>query len=180
MDAHPALTHRTPPLRRQAVAGLALALMGAAALVALPSSAGAQEAAGPDEAAVLQVVRDLFDGMREKDEDKLRGVFHADARLHSTQVGPDGSPRTGTSEVDTFIANVLAAQAMLDEVTFDETVLVSDNLAMAWTPYNLFVDDRFQHCGVDLFNMIRTEEGWKVLQLTDTRTREGCDPERRS
>ncbi|HSG50092.1 MAG TPA: nuclear transport factor 2 family protein [Longimicrobiales bacterium] len=152
------------------------------ALVLLPAGVagpGALAAQSPDEAAVLDVVRTLFDGMREKDEAKLRSVFHPEARLHTATMDRDGNPATPGNPAETFVTNVLGAQAHLDEVTFDEVVLVDGNLAMAWTPYNIFVDGAFQHCGVDLFVMTRSPEGWKILQLVDTRTREGCDPERR-
>lgn len=152
--------------------------VGMLALLAMAAPASSQERS-PDEEAVLQVVRDLFDGMREKDQSKLEGVFHPEARLHSAGTRPDGTPVTQATDIQAFIQNVVGSQAYLDEVTFDERVELSGNLAMAWTPYNLFVNDGFQHCGVDVFVMTRTSQGWKVLQLADTRTREGCDPERR-
>ena len=72
-----------------------------------------------------------------------------------------------------------SSEAYLDEVTFDESVLVDDDLAMAWTPYNLFVDGVFHHCGVDLFTLRRTEGRWLIAHLEDTRRTEGCDPTRR-
>lgn len=158
------------------------AMMWALALLALPagpSGAGALAAQSADEVAVLQVVGTLFDGMREKDEALLRSVFHAEARLHTATTDREGNPATPGNPAETFVTNILAARGHLDEVTFDEVVLVDGNLAMAWTPYNLFVDGAFQHCGVDLFVMTRSPEGWKILQLVDTRTRDGCDPERR-
>lgn len=121
---------------------------------------------GTDHEAVLAVVTALFDGMRGRDEAKLRSVFGEEARL-------------GTQGVDGFIERVVTGERFLDEVTFDETVLIDGDLAMAWTPYNLFVDDVFHHCGVDLFVMKLSDEGWRITQLDDTRRTEGCDPERR-
>lgn len=146
----------------------------------LPASAVAQEtdARGP-EAAVLDVVTRLFDGMREKDEALLRAVFHDEARLHTAGADDEGRPRVTSGDIESFIVGVLRAEAHLDEVTFDEVVLVDGNLATAWTPYNLFVDGEFRHCGVDAFTLVRTADGWKILQLVDTRTRTACDPGRR-
>lgn len=130
-------------------------------------------AQNPTEVEVLAVVTTLFDAMREKDEVKLRSVFHADARLHRA-----GAPDRGTP-IETFIQTVLASPADLDEVTFDEQILVDGPLAVAWTPYNFFADGEFSHCGVDAFTMVRTAESWKILQIVDTRVSEGCDPSRR-
>lgn len=123
-------------------------------------------AAQADEQAVLNVVTALFDAMRSRDAAALGQLFLPEARL-------------GTSAVDSWIEQVQNSTAYLDEITFDETVLVDGDLAMAWTPYNLFVDDSFHHCGVDLFVMRRSEGQWKILQLNDTRRTENCDPMRR-
>ena len=139
---------------------------GAMTLVAMALVLPTDLQAQTPEEEVLAVVTTLFDGMREKDEAKLRSVFHPEARL-------------GTDGIDGFIGNVVNSSAYLDEVTFDETVLIDENVAMAWTPYNLFVNDNFQHCGIDLFSFMRIEGEWKILQLLDTRRPEGCDPERR-
>jgi hypothetical protein len=140
---------------------------------------GAGQTVGDDEAAVLAVVRTLFDGMRDKDEAALRSVWHAEARLQSAGTDREGRPAVTSTAVESFVTSVLSAEPHLDEVTFDEAVRVDGNLATAWTPYNLFVDGELSHCGVDAFQMVRTPDGWKILQLTDTRTREGCDPTRR-
>lgn len=154
---------------------------GAVVAVAMAAGFAAAPVAGQgsDEEAVLGTVRTLFDGMRDKDGEMISGVLHEGASLHSAVRDREGNPRVAVTAMDDFIANVVAAEAFLDEVTFDEQVLVDGDLAMAWTPYNLFVDGSFSHCGVDLFVMTRTTDGWKILSITDTRRREGCDPERR-
>lgn len=153
-----------------------MAVLALAGVLWTPGPVLAQDGA---EAEVLAVVKTLFDGMREKNAEKIASVFHPDARLHSAGADAQGSPVTRETPVDRFASGVASSQAHLDEVTFDEEVRIDGNLAMAWTPYNLFVDGSFQHCGVDVFIMTRTADGWKILQLADTRTREGCDPERR-
>ncbi len=148
----------------------AVVAMMALGFAALPGAVEAQTA----EEEVMAVVRTLFDGMRERDEAKLRSVFHSTARLQSAGRADQVTP------IDQFIGGIVSGSGpMLDEVTFDEQVIVDGALAMAWTPYNLFIGDRFSHCGVDAFTMVRTAEGWKIVQLVDTRTQEGCDPSRR-
>lgn len=162
--------------RRRATALAAFLVLASLAPLQLTGQA---QGSAADEAAVLEVVNTLFDGMREKDEAKLRSVFHEEARLHSAGADEAGMPRTSETPIEGFIGSVLGSGAHLDEVTFDERVEVSGNLAMAWTPYNLFVNDAFQHCGVDVFVMTRANDGWRILQLADTRTQEGCDQDRR-
>lgn len=142
---------------------LLLALLLSATCHATPD---ANSAADSEISAVLAVVKTLFDGMRSKDPQKLRSVFSADASL-------------GGTPVEKFVESVLASKAHLDEVTFDETVLIDGELAMAWTPYNIFVDGEFHHCGVDLFVMRKTDGEWKVRYLEDTRRSERCEEDRK-
>ena len=148
-------------------------------LVGLAYPLGVAGQASGETAEILAVVTTLFDGMREKDEAKLRGVWHDEARLQTAGLDQDGVPRLSSTPIEGFVAGVLGSQAELDEVTFDEVVQIDGALATVWAPYNLFVNGSFQHCGVDAIQFVRTQGGWKIFQLTDTRKREGCDPERR-
>lgn len=56
----------------------------------------------------------------------------------------------------------------LVERGFDPTVQVSGGLAIAWVPYDIYVDGAWSHCGIDLFTMIRIGTGWKVVNLAYT------------
>jgi hypothetical protein len=48
---------------------------------------------------------------------------------------------------------------------FDPTVMVSGSVAMVWYPYDLWLDDEWVHCGVDIFNLVRTEVGWRIAAI---------------
>ncbi|GAB5412816.1 MAG: hypothetical protein Cons2KO_04190 [Congregibacter sp.] len=115
-------------------------------------------------AAVQATVDRLFDAMRAKDAAALRTLFLPEARLD-------------TSDVDAWVQQVSGSSAYLDEVTYDEIIVVDQDLAMAWTPYTLYVNEVLHHCGVDAFILRMTEGEWKILQLNDTRRKESCpDP----
>lgn len=53
----------------------------------------------------------------------------------------------------------------LVERGWDPTVLVSGTIALVWYPYDIYVDGAWSHCGVDIFNMIRTNDGWRIAVL---------------
>lgn len=130
----------------------------------LLSAGGAATASEEDR--VLAAVDALFDAMRAKDAEALQSAFLPEGRL-------------GTEDTEGWIRSVSTSEAYLDEVTFDETVLIDDSVAMAWTPYNLFVNGEFHHCGIDLFSFRKVDGQWKILQIDDTRREEPCDPKRR-
>ena len=145
-------------------------LLGAGAVV-LPNGLGAQEDEGRE---ALAVVHLLFDAMRAGDAEVIGSVFHSDARLMSALADRNGDPMVRTVPIQDFIESVARSIAKLDERLWDEEVRVSGNLATVWTQYALYVDGGFSHCGVDAFQLGKTTDGWKILQITDTRQVEGC------
>jgi ketosteroid isomerase-like protein len=138
------------------------------------ASAPAAPAAG-ERAAVLAVVKALFDGMRKGDSAAVRAVFHPDVQLTTMLVGRDGTPRV---EVDSLVQFLRAVgtphDVTWDERTHDEEVRIDGTLAQAWTPYEFWAGDKFSHCGVDAFTLAKTTAGWRIVALADTRRRTGC------
>lgn len=148
--------------RRTILAVLAL-------LLAVPSA----RAQTPDEQAAEQVVRDLFDHMRNGDAEAMRALFHPDARLVTTGMR-DGQPLVRLVPVPDWLQGVAGADRVLDERLYETEVRVAENLAFVWTEYSLFVGGQFSHCGTDLFDLVRTADGWRIIQVADTRKQEGC------
>ena len=48
---------------------------------------------------------------------------------------------------------------------FEPTVMVSGSVAMVWYPYDLWLDGTWVHCGVDIFNLVRTDAGWRIAAI---------------
>ena len=55
-----------------------------------------------------------------------------------------------------------------------EAIHVDANLASAWTPYEFYVNDKFSHCGVNSFQLVKLKGNWVITYLIDTRRREAC------
>lgn len=49
---------------------------------------------------------------------------------------------------------------------FEPTVLVSGSVAVVWYPYDLYLDGQWSHCGIDVFNLGRTDAGWRILSMS--------------
>lgn len=48
---------------------------------------------------------------------------------------------------------------------FEPEVMLSDLIAMVWLPYDLYVDGAWSHCGVDVFTLFRTPDGWRIATV---------------
>lgn len=53
----------------------------------------------------------------------------------------------------------------LVERGWNPTVLISGTIGVIWYPYDIYVDNAWSHCGIDVFNMIRTNDGWRIAAL---------------
>lgn len=144
-------------------------------LAACAPSAPPPAVPSPAEAEVAATVQRLFDAMRAGDSTALRALFHPDARLMSV-TQENGVPVLQSAEIDRFVTAVgTSRDRVFDERIWDLEVQVDDGLAAAWMDYAFFLGDDFSHCGVNAFQFFRGATGWKVIQITDTRRREGCE-----
>ncbi|HXV85411.1 MAG TPA: nuclear transport factor 2 family protein [Gemmatimonadales bacterium] len=146
-------------------------LLAGLALAALCPRAAAQS----PQAEVLAVVQRLFDAMRAGDSAMARSVFEPNARLVATGIR-EGQPYVRVTPADEFVAAVGRPRDVVwDERIWDAQVRIDGNLASVWTQYAFYVGERFSHCGVDAFHLVRRAEGWKIMDLADTRRQEACD-----
>ena len=74
-----------------------------------------------------------------------------------------------------FVAESFSSDIQLTERYWDEELLISDVLAVFWAPYDFYVDGKFSHCGVDVLNLIKIEEEWKIGHAMWTIQQPGCE-----
>ncbi|MGQ0765640.1 MAG: nuclear transport factor 2 family protein [Gemmatimonadota bacterium] len=148
-------------------------LVVAAVAGLMPGFLGAQQK--PDDA-IMTVVRRLFDAMRAADSATARSVFHPQARL-VTLSSRQGQPRvTIESSIDGFVTAVGSPrETKWDERIFNEKINVDGALASVWVDYTFWIGERFSHCGVDHFLLVREGDDWRIIGLADTRRTEGCE-----
>ncbi len=126
-----------------------------------------------DEKAVKAVVVQLFDGMQKHDSTMIRACFHPSARMQS--VGADRKTGvvglTTENTIDSFVKSIgsMPATVQIEERVLSYEIRVDTQMATAWTPYELYVNEKRQHCGVDAFQFYKTDKGWKILTIADTR-----------
>lgn len=154
---------------------IVLFTLALAPLLCHPANAQAQVSA---EQEVRAVVDRLFTGMRQGDSTVVRSVFHPQARLMSAGVR-QGEPVLRSDSIDAFVRAVGTPHDQVwDERISNVQIRVDGPLATAWMDYAFYTGERFSHCGVNAFQLFRTQQGWKVIQITDTRRQTGC-PEQR-
>jgi hypothetical protein len=63
-----------------------------------------------------------------------------------------------------------AAKTQIEERIHDPLVRIDNDLAMVWAPFDFLVYGKVDHCGTDLFNLVRTDGKWLIASVADTGT----------
>jgi hypothetical protein len=128
------------------------------------------------EAEAKRIITTFFDGFHKGDTVLMKTVMMPNVMLQSTYVAENGNNELSRSySKDLFQA---IAERPSDQ-KWEERLMgfngyVDGNLSQIWTPYEFYINGNFSHCGANSFTIIRTESGWKILNIIDSRRREGC------
>ena len=55
-----------------------------------------------------------------------------------------------------------------EERIHDPLVRIDNDLAVVWAPFTFLVDGKVDHCGTDLFNLVRVDGKWLIAGVADT------------
>jgi hypothetical protein len=129
-----------------------------------------------DEAAVKETVNRLFEGMKKSDTALIRSAFSISPILQTVLKNKEGKVAVETEPLDSFLVAIATphAQTYDERITFD-VIKIDGELAIVWAPYKFYLGDKFSHCGVDAFQLVRINNDWKIQYLIDTRRRQGCE-----
>lgn len=121
----------------------------------------------------------LFKAMREKNQENIRGLFLPEGQLVALDKPPDGkgfsNPRTFFAEG--FAKNIANVKGEIIERMQDKKVEITGDLAVVSGRYTLHIGEKFSHCGINTFNLLRTENGWKIINAASTLVFQ-CDGEK--
>jgi hypothetical protein len=145
------------------------------AVVALLHTGNAIAAADPQREAVLRTVQTLLDGWREADAAKLEAALHRDFREVTLHL-QDGKWNFAVETREHLISMMKRIpKGTWDDRLLDPVIHVDGPIAVVWSHYKFTV--RFtengvahspSHCGVETFQLYRTDTGWKIVNFADT------------
>lgn len=122
---------------------------------------------------VLKPINLMFEGMEKADTSLLKNIF---AKNVIMKVVSENCTKNET--VEGFlnqIANKAPNTPKWIEKLYNTEVRVDGNLAHVWTDYSFYIGEKFRHCGVDSFALIKLDGAWKIVYIMDTRREEGCE-----
>ena len=121
---------------------------------------------------ILQVVDRFFQAMADRDTSALHTIMTAEGVFYAVPIGSEKGPRAVTHR--TFISDMGKGSEKLLERYWEPEVWIGNGIATLRAPYDFHADGKFSHCGIDVFNLVRMSDGWKISGGMFTMQREGC------
>lgn len=116
------------------------------------------------------IAQKLFDAMKAHDSTGAAALFLPGATLAS--INAEGKPSVVPFEK--FVEHIGSSKSMWLEQMWNPKVLQQRSIAVVWGEYDFHLDGKLSHCGIDAFTMLKTETGWRISAISDTRETSGC------
>lgn len=117
-----------------------------------------------EQQAVLAPITQLFDGMAKRDAAMIKKPLLSGGTMVLMR---DGKPSQMTFE--DFAGRLGKPETTsIQERIYDPLVRIDNDLAVVWAPFEFLVDGKVDHCGTDLFTVVRTDGQWVIASVADT------------
>ncbi|MEP7106737.1 MAG: nuclear transport factor 2 family protein [Ferruginibacter sp.] len=138
----------------------------------LAGSLNAQQQLLKEHEEPLKIVKKYFDALKAQDTVAFKNVFLKNAYTYYVLEIKDSVIVGGKP----IFPNVFKDNRVIDEHMLKQGVRVElhKRIAMVWVPYDLWLNQNFSYCGVDMFSLVKTNAGWKIAAITSTVEKEGC------
>lgn len=114
----------------------------------------------------LAVVNKLFDEMAAANAAGILATGTAENQLVAIQKTKEGR-KISVMNGEQF-TKFFTKPGAIKEIMYDPKVEVSGDWAMVWGRYVFFSGGKLSHCGINQFNLVRTDAGWKIANGAST------------
>jgi hypothetical protein len=142
-------------------------------LLLITSQVSNAQQSHPEYAAVKQVIDHFFESINTGNGELLASLEVEGAQILNIREDTEGEYEF--VKRDWFDGDNFGTDIQLTERYWDEQLLLSDEVAVFWAPYDFHIDGEFSHCGIDVLNLIKIDDEWKIGHAMWTIQRPGCE-----
>ena len=128
-----------------------------------------------EEAAVLAAMDRYVTAISANDLQSMATMQLPDGMTYQAVAQPGASMQIVGRPIAAWVDPARAGGPAVRERYWSPTVLVRGSIAVVWAPYEFWVDGKTSHCGVDVFNFVRSDGAWRVSNAMWTVEPEACD-----
>ena len=119
-----------------------------------------------DEKAVLIPIQVMLDGMAKRDAAAIKASALSGATMVLMHDG-----KTEQITFEAFGDRVGKGKTPIEERIHDPLIRIDNDLAVVWAPFDFLANGKVDHCGTDLFNLVRVDGKWMIASVADTGTK---------
>jgi hypothetical protein len=120
-----------------------------------------------EETAVKNAVQTFFKAISKKSAEIASSVLNKDGFMFEAKKG-DKTVTVGMTSFQDFIKKLPTFTGELLEEMHNPKIFVHGNIAVVWTPFTFHRNGEYSHSGLDTFQLIKTDGGWKIFSIMYT------------
>ncbi len=130
-----------------------------------------------EETAIQNTIEAFFEGFHDQDSVRIKQTVSQEIILQTIFKDSLGVHLVRTEDFSGFLKSIVGIPetTKFQEVIKSYSIQVDGPMANVWTPYEFRVNDTFSHCGVNSFQLLKSDGKWKIIYLVDTRRKKDCD-----
>jgi hypothetical protein len=138
-------------------------------LIALAKPASAQKT---DKEQVLKLAHQFFEALEKQDTITFNKILMKDSYNYMAVEEKDSVRLVSRLHKN---SNFKRDRVIKERMRESEIVVnIHKNIATVWAPYDLWINDKYSHCGIDVFIMMKGSGGWKIATISFSIEKEGC------
>ena len=128
----------------------------------------------PEEQSIIDTVERFFSALETRSTDLAHEVLLHEGVSFSVR-SEDGDSQIRSLPHLQMIDSLSSPGEKMRERMREPKILLHKGIAVLWTRYDFHRGEKYSHCGVDAFNLIKTSQGWKISGIIYTIEKEGCN-----
>lgn len=125
-----------------------------------------------EEMEVRKIVNQFFESLNKQDTVLYKQIVFMEGQILSINNTESSSMSVRSFRDDMATFN---SDEVWEEIPLSYDIKTHKGIAMAWVPYEFRVNGKFTHCGIDIFTLRETNDGWKIINTSYTKYVDGCD-----
>ena len=115
----------------------------------------------------------FFEGLEKQDTIKLKEALYDELTLKTIVENQiEKKEKFVVENKEDLIKIVIKKRTVtIKEKLLSWEIHVDGRLASVWTPYEFYINKQPSHRGANNFQLVKTDKGWKIFSIVDTRHR---------
>ena len=143
-------------------------------LIAISMESFAQQKQDQEKKEILKKVQQFFDALETQDTVLFKSIILRDGQTWAISE-KETTVKYSMSQFRDRLKRFINPAHVIQERMLGAEIKIQKRIAMAWVPYSLDISGKFSHCGIDIFTMLKTSEGWKIATAAYTVEPDGCE-----